>query len=518
MDVFLSTPDRKAQTFLVLSFALSRVVFFMLGIRLDTTTLYTMWQIVDPVWLRRELVETLFYLHGQPPLFNLMIGVVAKLPEATWAPVWSAMFMGFGLALCLGIYKLCRAFDFAPSASAAAALLFSISPQAILFENWLLYTYPTALLLTLGSYFTIRYLRTGSTSVLWAAVLSFAAVCLMRSMFHLAWLVILFGFIWWATLMAGYARRRAAAALLTGIAIVAGVYTKNFVLYDSFGASSWFGMTLLQTVYYQRSWDWQARAYRAADGDAIDRLLEQGKLSAAARYGAFSQRISEDETLSGLVSRPGIRILARPFKSKSRYTNYNYEPYIEVSRLSQQDALILLKEDPSIYLRNLSANIYRAFLKPSFDYIFLADNAKHIVLWNKLFYAALLRDSLSDNASTALEQERTGASTNQPWLEDWHASFLLPLIIALALGYAAVRGARAGVNVFFSKATLAQMEWLLIAWVMLWAFMLPVVLTGFEVHRMRFMIEPLLLVSCLVAVRALFRWTQRKFATRQSKA
>ncbi len=512
MHFFFATPDRQAQTFLVVAFLISRVVFYALGIRLDTTTLYTMWQIVDPVWLRKELIETLFYLHGQPPLFNFIVGSVAKLPEAAWTPIWSGLFAALGLALCITIYKLCRIFAFGLGASAATAFIFAISPQAILFENWLLYTYPTALLLTLGTYLSVRYLRTGSSSVLWGAVFSFTAVCLLRSMFHLAWLIVLFGIIWWAAAIAGHSRKRAATALLTGIAIVASIYFKNFLLFDSFSASSWFGMTLLQTVYYQRSWDWQARAYEVGNAKTVDRLLAQGKLSAAAQYGAFSQKISEDAMLKAQVTRPDVRLLARPFKSKSRYANYNYEPYIGLSRLSQQDALTLLNEDPNIYLRNLSSNVYRSFLKPSFDYIFLVDNAKHIIAWNKTFYALLLRDSLSDNASTSREREEKGIKTNQPWLEDWHAAYLLPFIVVIALGYAALRGTGAAFGLLIGEGSTKQIEWLLIAWIVFWAFMLPVMLTGFEAHRMRFMIEPLLLVTFLVAARDIVQVVQRKLS------
>ena len=520
MRVHLDVPDRGFQAFLIAAFLLSRALFFRLGIRLDTDNLYTMWQIVDPVWLRKDLAETLFYLHGQPPLFNFIVGLVAKLPESAWAPVWTGIFMCLGLALCLTIFHLCRAFSFSRLSATAIAFLFTITPQAILYENWLLYTYPTALLLTLGALLAVHYLRTGTSLSLWGMVAAFVCVCLMRSMFHLVWIMVLFGFIWWGTLLAGYARPRAARALVTGIVIVSSVYCKNFLLFGSFSASSWFGMTFLQTVYYERNWAWPERAYVAVKPEVVERLLEQRELSLASKYGAFSQRISEDETLKELLRRPNVRLLANPAKSRSRYTNYNYEPYIEFSRMSARDAMVLLRHDAGVYLSNIASNAFRYFFKPSYDYVFLSDNARHIGAWNKFFYALLIRESLSEHpmVTQASDVAEGRADRFRAWREEWHAAYLLAFTVIVALVFSLHKGLQAALAAVAGKTALHQFEWLIISWIMLWACVVPILLSGFEAHRMRFMIEPLLVVTFLIAARNAFQIARKSLAPRRSSS
>ena len=49
-------------------------------------------QFADPLLLRHELVETVLHLHGQPPLFNLYLGLGLKLfgPTTRSRSTWSA--------------------------------------------------------------------------------------------------------------------------------------------------------------------------------------------------------------------------------------------------------------------------------------------------------------------------------------------------------------------------------------------------------------------------------------------
>jgi hypothetical protein len=58
------------------SFGASRAAAYAAGVRFDSSPLAFCWQLVDPDLLRTRLLESLFYLHGQPPLFNLYLGVL----------------------------------------------------------------------------------------------------------------------------------------------------------------------------------------------------------------------------------------------------------------------------------------------------------------------------------------------------------------------------------------------------------------------------------------------------------
>ena len=49
------------------------------GVRFDAHALGIYYQFIDPPLLESRLLESLFYSHGQPPLFNLFLGLVLKI-------------------------------------------------------------------------------------------------------------------------------------------------------------------------------------------------------------------------------------------------------------------------------------------------------------------------------------------------------------------------------------------------------------------------------------------------------
>ncbi len=60
-------------------FLLSRVGYYVAGVRFDASSLPWFWQYIDPVLLKTDLGQSLWYLHSQPPAFNLFLGIVLNL-------------------------------------------------------------------------------------------------------------------------------------------------------------------------------------------------------------------------------------------------------------------------------------------------------------------------------------------------------------------------------------------------------------------------------------------------------
>jgi hypothetical protein len=52
-------------------FAAARGAYYLWGIRFDGTPLLWFWQYLDPRLLKGKLLESVFYMHSQPPLFNV---------------------------------------------------------------------------------------------------------------------------------------------------------------------------------------------------------------------------------------------------------------------------------------------------------------------------------------------------------------------------------------------------------------------------------------------------------------
>lgn len=73
----------------IAAFLLSRLGSYLAGVRFDMTPLEEFWQYLDVNLLRSRLLESLWYLHSQPPLYNLYLGLVLKLTP-NLAPLFAA--------------------------------------------------------------------------------------------------------------------------------------------------------------------------------------------------------------------------------------------------------------------------------------------------------------------------------------------------------------------------------------------------------------------------------------------
>src|SRR5207245_7531778 len=87
-------------------FVVSRLLYWSIGVRFDSSSLGWYWQYVDPVLLKYDLVRSLVYLHSQPPLFNLFLGLVLKLFPGHEATVFQLTFLALGLTLTLSMFFL----------------------------------------------------------------------------------------------------------------------------------------------------------------------------------------------------------------------------------------------------------------------------------------------------------------------------------------------------------------------------------------------------------------------------
>ena len=59
-------------------FAAVHAAYYAAGIRFDRDTLIEVMHFLDPELLRTHLLESLWYLHIQPPLMNLLAGKIGR--------------------------------------------------------------------------------------------------------------------------------------------------------------------------------------------------------------------------------------------------------------------------------------------------------------------------------------------------------------------------------------------------------------------------------------------------------
>jgi hypothetical protein len=348
-------------------FAISRVLYFAAGVRFDVTPLSGFFQIVDPLLMKTRLLETLLYLHTQPPGFNLMIGVIVKLFPASYAGALHAVYLACGLSLCFTLYRLMRILGVRPAVSAALTSLFLASPGVVLFENFLLYEYPLMALLCGSAVLFYRLLKRPDflSATLFFSCL--AALMYMRALFHLGWFILLAAFAVW--LVKGRRRTVLAAAAVPFILALA-LYVKNAAIIGSFTSSTWLGFNADTITLHQLT-----------DAEH-ETLIHSGLLSTVGRIPA-SEPLSAFRNLVVFPPPSGIPVLDQLNDSTGRI-NYNNLGYLKLHPYYVSDAEAIVLHYPRAYLRSV-VRAWFAYFLPTGDFPFFLQNGPRIERFDRLF-------------------------------------------------------------------------------------------------------------------------------------
>jgi hypothetical protein len=447
----------------------SRLLFYHAGIRFDATTLNWYWQYVDPQLLRDRLLESTYYLHSQPPLFNLFIGLILKTFPGHETPAFMIIYKIMGLILALSVFTLMRQLKIRAYLALALTTAFTISPSSICYENWLFYSYPLAVLLCIAALLVHRYVTTARW--IWGFLFfgALAIVVLMRSMFHPLWLVlIMFSIIY----LKRHDWRRVIIAAMIPLAAIVLLYAKNAVVFGSLGGSSWLGMSLAKMTTFK------------IPEDERDLLVEQGRLSKMALIKPFRD-IGAYQRYLPMPQRTGVPVLDEERKSAGdpRYnTNFNNLIFIEVARLYRQDAITVLKMYPGVYLKTVATSLGICFF-PASDYTFLEGNRRRIAGLSAFYDRAIYGQFLIGGARRWKEGARSG------WRRVNRIGFFL------AAGFAAflvcvVRRIR---HSSFDQPLKATLIFVYIS--VLYVVMVSSLVEIGENNRFRFIIDPLFLAG-----------------------
>jgi hypothetical protein len=333
--------------FVVLVFAVSRVMLYRLGVRFNPNTLLgegcaAFPQLVDPELLRSRLLESIVYLHSQPPLFNLILGIVLKLTEspAQFGRAMHLIYLTLGVSLSVGLYLLLIRLGIRPWPSAVIAAALSVTPAFLLYENWLFYEYPVAALLILSALALHEFLRRGT---LWSGIAFFgslAALIYVRTIFQIVWLLLAVGLL---LVTRPDLRRLVLTASAVPVLLVLVLLAKNFILFGVPGTSSWLGQNLARVVEPE-----VPIAER-------EKLVARGELSRISVIGPWA---APAEYLP-LVETPrakGIPVLDE-LKKSSGCWNRNHSVLLSTSRDFLGDALTLIRLHPSAYARAIRKGV-----------------------------------------------------------------------------------------------------------------------------------------------------------------
>ncbi len=475
------TPFPARPLLLILTtFMLSRIVYFVLGVKFDATPLDSFWQYVDPALLKTHLFQSLFYLHSQPPLFNLYLGLMLKVFGSAAPAAFHITFVLMGLIINAGIFLVLDGFGVSRKISLTLAIIFLVSPASILYENFLFYTYPVATMLVLSAWALQTYLRTRRSSWLLGFFVLLAMLVYTRSAFHLLWFVLIAG-----GLLVFDQKHRREILVMASVPFVLCLllFIKNAAVFGSFSSSSWFGMN------FARLTTWQLPVETRYD------LINRGDLSTLSLVKPFrSLDIYQRHSNFPLASPTGIPVLDQQNKSTGA-PNLNNKTYLSISSVYAKDAKFVLAHYPGVYVASVADACVTYFI-PASSYSFLKDNREKIKPLDHIFNLILCwqfkyEDPITDTRTFF----NTGLLTMAIYL------------IVIVYGFLLFKKQIAGKGSQRDKAVVLGYLWLTLLYI-------TAVGNLFELgenNRFRFMIDPFALILLGISIQV---WVQSRHPRR----
>jgi hypothetical protein len=374
-----------------LAFAISRLIAYKLGIHfLSYDPGY--WQYYERELLTNHLAQSLFYLHMDPPLMNLALGLWMKLPQpppdaAQWIASWwgylrdetpAIVFKLIGLGIGLATLSLMLDLGIPVVLATVATVVYVMSPEQALYENWIYNTFPCEFLLTFAAVCLLRFLRDNRRGWGVAFLVSLALMVWLNRQYQLIWYVAIVAILFLIEPQRFAALRKAAFAMGVATALL---YLKNFVLFGVLTTSSSFGMNL------------SAVTVSALEPGERAALVESGKLSAYALIGPWSS-LKDYSIDDGTLPHTGVPALDRPWKEVGG-ENYNNLAYIAISRIYGRDARWVLIHRPAAYLHKVWWN-YEYYLQGASRMVLFRENLDRAASWIGLYGRSLATIRVGD--------------------------------------------------------------------------------------------------------------------------
>lgn len=491
---WLRSIDRSAWiTFGVLTAAFvgSRVGYQLAGVQFDSAFLATAQQHLELDHLEHHLIESVWYQHTQPPLFNLLIGLALKFSPFSLAATFHGLYLVLGWALIGLVYVLLRDLAVSRWIAIAAAIVICCGPTVVVYEHWPSYEYPVAVMVTALAVASLRWVRGGEIRWLAAATTLGAACVATRALFTPLWLVGLFAIL----LVARRPRdawRPALLAIGLPLLVIGGLMIKNQVLFDTPLLSSWGG------------WNLQRVTIDELPPEVRQRLIDDGTLTPMANIPVqLPLDAYAAETEPCTPSHRDVPVLTDTHKTptpgspSTGWENLNNECYLPIYREALDNAVAAGFAEPKNTARAWVGS-FQIWAEPASLYAFVYDNRREVDDLDKWYRQIVLVDV--------------------PWnpIVNTHAGFYLPLgtpghrwrismtIIAGTVAALALSG-RSTYRIGRGRGSPRDAQLAVIGFTVLAVTLTGNLLEIGENNRFRFVVEPVTLVVAVAAATELVR-------------
>lgn len=310
------------------------------GQRFSTQFLDIAWQLIPTETLRVDPLGSVWNLHIQPPLWNLIVGGVLA-----WSPMPDSISLqivqfAFGvIAVALLASLLTRLFS-RPIFGIVIATVVMLDPQVLAGAFTPTYELATTCGLIAVLWLVVIQPRSPRFTLISIAAVG-TAVALTRTVFHPAWLALLLASSWWVA-RRSVDRHTVVVAATIPLLLIGGWIVKNAVMFDRPTLSSWFGMNLQRAVTPVATDDELTTWAAAGEISEITAAFPSGFASFSdyePYVGECIAQHSHPATADVTRSGPG----APP-------PNFNAECFLPIYDIAGLDARSVITKHPSLYL------------------------------------------------------------------------------------------------------------------------------------------------------------------------
>jgi len=471
----------KKQIYLSLTFLyiVSRIILYFVGIKIHYVC-WDCWQIMDYESLRFNLLESLYYLHSQPPLFNFLIGIFVKLFPTHYNYVIATIYMGLTIALSIMLFEIFIFFKLPKNLSFLLAAIYLILPETILYEHWLHYTWLDTVLLVTSVYLLIRYIESNKSIYLLLFFIDIASLMLIRSLFHIIYLI---GLVAILIFFKKFDYKKILLFASIPFILVMAVYLKNYYLFGFFGSSSWLGMSLSKVAIFSLLDDYSLKKFiqtpYSVEKNEVDKRLHklylEGKIGSAILTGDYKSLNKYDRKYLKPLPQKFSKIhILKDANKYSGYRNFNQYNYIGISKEMKRDSIYLIKHHLIGYVNIITRGIIQ-YMKPSWDYHMIKNDTKVLKNYIKLFELYYLGGKLK----------------SQSGIYGMFSFLLIPIALLISLIYA--------IYLLFKQNRYTLVTTVII-YNIIYALGVSIAVEIGELNRMRVMIDPLLYILSIVAI------------------
>ncbi len=441
----------------------------------DTSYLNFGWQLVPWDVLTSDPIRSIWFLHVQPPGWNLFLGVPAWLSPLSDRVTVQLLMLGLGLVVVALAATLARELGLGRRPSIAVALVATLHPEVMkgVFEPN--YEIGVAALL-LGVALAVVRLESkpdfGPRFIRLSIVLT--ALVMTRSLYHPVLLVAIL------VVLGAWGRKRLdrrslTIALLVPAILVGGWVMKNQVLFGQANLSSWFGMNLQRAVI------------PVLDRDELESMYEDGDVSDIAMVGPFGDYALYEPFVEPCSPSHSHRSVTEPLRTTDEVSpNFNYECFLPVFEQAGRDAWAVIRQHPDAWLEGRLWS-----LRTTFAVATSPSESQSVVM------------RLLDDVYSVMRLDYRGVLTNEGWGTPIYGRLVAPTDFGLVLVGAYVLVVSAGIGVVVRGVRRRRMEqgdWTIVVTSLLAGFTIVVgaVAELGEQSRFRTAVDPL--VSVLVVV------------------